>query len=56
MTDLNFFFNASFEAIILTENGICIDQNQRAEEMFGLPMKKSLVNMPSNVLSPNNGN
>jgi PAS domain S-box-containing protein len=27
--------NASFEAIFISENGICIDQNQTAEKMFG---------------------
>jgi len=28
-------FNSSFEAIFISEKGICLDQNQTAERMFG---------------------
>ena len=33
---------ASFEAIFLSENGICIDQNGRAEEMFGYTLAEAV--------------
>jgi len=33
---------ASFEAIFLSEKGICIGQNQRAEEMFGFTTEEAI--------------
>ncbi len=44
--------NATFEAIFISENGICINQNNAAEEMFGYSLEESLGKPGTHWIAP----
>jgi PAS domain S-box-containing protein len=44
--------NASFEAIFISENGICIDTNQTATEMFGYDYDELIGVFGTDVIAP----
>lgn len=45
-------FNASFEAIFLSEKGICLDQNQTAERMFGYTLAEAVGKPGTEWIAP----
>lgn len=51
-TRLKALSDASFEAIILSDNGICVDLNNTAVNMFGYPREEALGSPYSLVFSP----
>ncbi len=44
--------NASFEAIFITENGICIDANQKATEMLGYELEEIIGTCGTDFIAP----
>ena len=43
---------ASFEAIFLSEKGVCLEQNSRAEQMFGYTMAQASGRMGTDWIAP----
>ncbi len=46
------FSDATFEAIFLSERGLCIGQNKSAERMFGYTFKEALGRMATDWIHP----
>lgn len=44
--------DSTFEAIFISENGICINQNQKAEEMFGYTLDEAKGHHGTNWIHP----
>ncbi len=44
--------DASFEAIFISEKGVCLDQNQTAERMFGISREEALGRMGTDWIVP----
>ncbi len=49
---LQAFSDASFEAIFISEKGVCLDQNRTAERMFGYSREEALGRMSTDWIVP----